>query len=228
MFATKPPFPANIETFLVFPNYENIYFEFKRNLQTFDKLSNVICGMLNRKGGYIIFGIDDETLQICGIANTPKLIDDFAQYIDKITGHKTIMTVNNQPLHPDNIVMELVPHPAGLIVVINRTPLEDIEYKMIDGSIYIRLNATTWNLKKEEKLYRKNDIDHFINSKTSEYNRFKRKTQEKIMKLNCQYEALEDNLSDIQRCLFQKILCEKEAAEKQLAAIKYGLLCCLI
>jgi predicted nuclease with TOPRIM domain len=103
-----------------------------------------------------------------------------------------------------------------------------MEYKMMDGSVYVRLNATTWNLKKEEKLYRKNDIDQFVTSKTSELNRFKRRAQEKIMKLHCQYEALEDNLSEIQRCLFQKILREKEAAEKQLAGSKYSFLCCLI
>ena len=117
---------------------------------------------------------------------------------------------------------------AGSTNLLNITPLEGMEYKMMDGSVYVRLNATTWNLKKEEKLYRKNDIDQFVTSKTSELNRFKRRAQEKIMKLHCQYEALEDSLGDIQRYLFQKILREKEAAEKQLTISKNSLLCCLI
>jgi predicted HTH transcriptional regulator len=231
MFVPKPPFPTDIDKFSVFPCYENIYFEFKRNLQTFDTLTKAICGMLNRKGGYIIFGVDDETHKIRGVKNTPKLIDDFSQYVDKLTGQKYIITSNNQPLHADNIVIDLVPHPIGLLVVLNVTPLEDVQYKLIDGSSYVRLNATTWNLKQEEKLYKMGDVEHIVLSRTSELNRFKRRAQEKIIKLHCEYEALDEEKNTIQRHLFDKILREKEAAEKELAAaaaFKFPLWCCFI
>lgn len=229
MFVAKPSFPANIEEYSIFPRYESIYFEFKRNLQTFDTLSKAICGMLNRKGGYIVFGVDDETHKIRGVANTPKLIDDFSQYIDKLSGQKYIITSNNQPLHPENIVIELCPHPIGLLVVLNITPLEGVEYKMMDGGVYVRLNATTWNLRQDEKLYKMNDVEHIVLSRTSELNRFKRKAQERMLKLHCEYEALDEEKNSLQRHLFDKILREKEAAEKELAAAaKSSLLCCFI
>jgi predicted HTH transcriptional regulator len=217
MFVTKPSFPQNIDKCAVFPSHENTYYEFKRNLQTFETLSKAICGMLNRKGGYIIFGIDDETHKICGVANTPKLIDDFALYIDRLVGSKVIITDNNQPLHPENAIIELMPHPAGLLVVLNITPLEGVQYKMRDGAVYVRLNASTWNLKKEEQLFRSNDVEQLITSRTSDLNRWKRRAQQQLMKLNAEYENLETNAHSIQQILFQKILQEKRHAERELA-----------
>jgi predicted HTH transcriptional regulator len=228
MFAVKPPFPTNIESYTVFPHYENTYYEFKRNLQTFDTLTKAICGMLNRKGGYVIFGIDDETHKICGIHNNRKLIDDFAQYIDKITGHKQIITAGNAPLEPDNILVELVPHPVGLLVVLNITPLEGVQYKLRDGSSYVRLNASTWNLKKEEQLYREVDVQHIIHAKNDQLNRYKEKTQKHFIKLHGEYDELDKDNYIIRRHLFQKILQEKDKAELELVKKNYNGILCII
>jgi predicted HTH transcriptional regulator len=188
--------------------------------------------MLNRRGGYIIFGIDDATHKICGIANNKKLIDEFAQYIDKITGNKLIITTYNSPLEPDNILIELVPHPAGLLVVLNITPLEGVQYKLRDGSVYVRLNASTWNLKKEEQLYRDADIQHIINSKNNELNKYKYKTQKVLIKLHGQYDDLDQEKYIIQQYLFRKILEEKHKAELELMKPSFmciisSMFCCL-
>jgi predicted HTH transcriptional regulator len=229
MFVAKPQFPQNIDKCTVFPSHENSYFEFKRNLQTFETLSKAICGMLNRKGGYVVFGIDDETHKICGVANIPKLIDDFGLYIDRLVGSKVIITDNNQPLHPENLTIDLMPHPSGLLVVLNITPLEGVQYKMRDGAVYVRLNASTWNLKKEEQLFRSNDVEQIITSRTSDLNRWKRRAQQQLMKLNAEYESLEINANNLQQILFQKILEEKLHAEQQLvrkASIWFSLVCC--
>ncbi len=228
MFVTKPPFPANIEKCITFPKHEDTYFEFKRNLQTFESLSKAICGMLNRKGGYIVFGIDDETHRIYGIANKPKLIDEFALYIDRITGQKIILTEENHMIHPDSIAIELVPHPIGLLVVLNISPIEGVKYKMIDGSVYIRLNSSTWNVRKEEPLYRKHDVDQIISSRISELTQYKRRAEDKINKLYSKYEALDDERSLLQQYLFRKILQEKEMAEKQFASAHYSFFCCFL
>jgi predicted HTH transcriptional regulator len=212
---SKPPFPET-ENCTIFPSHENMYFEFKRNLQTFNTLSKAICGMLNRKGGYIVFGIDDLTHKICGIANNKKLIDEFALYIDKIIGQKQILTNANEALDPDNIMVELVPHSVGLLVVLNIRPVEGIQYKMRDGCMYVRLNASTWDLKKEEALYRETDVKHIIDSKASQLNKYKRMTQNKIIKLNAEYEELDQSNYILTKYLFQTILQEKVKAEKEL------------
>lgn len=231
MFVTKPPFPADIYNLSTFPSYENTYFEFKRNLQTYDSLTKAICGMLNRKGGYIIFGVDDETHRICGVIQDPKFIDDFSQYIDKITGNRLIITMDNKPLDPDNIVIQYVPHRVGLLVVLHITPIKEVQYKMIDGSIYVRLNSSTWNFSRDEQLYRKWEIDRIIASKLSNLTKIHSIAEKRIMNLHWNCQVLDEEKASLQRHLFDKILREKEAAEKELACAKRSGLCywfCLI
>jgi predicted HTH transcriptional regulator len=213
MPAIKPPFPQNLYELDKFPGHENMYFEFKKNLQTYPKIINTVCGLLNRRGGYIVFGIDDESLEISGIQNTSKSFDEFALNIDKIFTEQAILTTDNLFLNPDNVILELVPHKNGLVVYLNITPTENTKYKLRNGFSYIRLNASTYENVIDEKMYRYYEVEHAILVKTKYIEKEKNNLEKKIMKINTQYMHLEEEYERLESMLMASILSRKKEVE---------------
>lgn len=213
MPAIKPPFPQNLYELDKFPVHENMYFEFKKNLQTYPKIINTVCGLLNRRGGYIVFGIDDESLTIEGIQNTSKSFDEFALNIDKIFTEQAILTTDNEFLDPDNVILELVPHKNGLVVYLNITPTTERQYKLRNGFSYIRLNASTYENVIDEKMYRYYEVEHAILVKTKAIQKEKYNLEKKVLKINAQYMHLEEEYERLERMLESCILKQKKVAE---------------
>ena len=224
MFVPKPPFPSDIDKYQVFPSYENTYFEFKRNLQTFGRVIETICGMLNRKGGYIVFGVDDESHNICGVYRSEKAIDEFALSIDRIYKNQTLLTSDASPLHPDNIVIDLIAHPAGLVVVITVTPIEGIEYRLRTGEVYMRLNASNYKVKRD-RLYTSTDVKQIMYTHQQKVEHYKERIKQQVLKMKSEYAHIESDKEDFENLLYQKILADKRAAEQmQVQAAPKGLL----
>ncbi len=212
----KPPFPdiEYLNTLDVFPFSENKYFEFKGNYQHFDgKINSVICSFLNAKGGYIICGIDDKTLEIKGIINSQKDIDNIILDIDNIYHTSRIIETNYMTfLDPDNILAEVIQHKNGKLIVITVTPTEGCKYQLHNGEVYVRLNASNL-LIREPRLYVKNEVDSLI------------KRREGILignytvsmkKLRNERTLYEEEADIYKYLLFEKIKAEKTNKEHEL------------
>jgi predicted HTH transcriptional regulator len=81
---------------LKFSYTENDIFEFKESVvaKSFTKYLETICGFLNTKGGYLIFGIKDN-LDLVGLKLPNDSIDQFILRIDNIISGKQMVACHS-------------------------------------------------------------------------------------------------------------------------------------
>jgi predicted HTH transcriptional regulator len=96
---------------------ESFHFEYKKSIskENVNKTIETICAMLNRFGGYIIFGIKDD-LNLIGLNNDFKEIDMFINQIDGIYHNSKILGV----LH-DDILESVVPNSITTNIYLNKS-----------------------------------------------------------------------------------------------------------
>jgi predicted HTH transcriptional regulator len=168
MLRRKPPFPPDYELFTSthFPYPESQIYEFKKSLQHYDKkILGTICAFLNSQGGYFVFGIDDETLEITGVRNDRKSVDTFLIDIDSIFHLSRIVdTTTMDAVQRENIVLSRIEHPRGTILVIDVSPIIGHRYQLSDGTSYERLNASNL-MKKVTRLYTEEEMMNIIRNK---------------------------------------------------------------
>ncbi len=149
------PFPS-IEGLTTFPYPEGIQFEFKktftsvaRSVKTKDKLYQTICAFLNTQGGYLIYGIDDETREIHGVPITKsKELDAFLLKVDNIYHSNILMQENGTPLVPGTVVATIVPvtkYQTHLCIV-KVTPTPGVTCIFHSGEKYVRLSASNYHV----------------------------------------------------------------------------------
>ena len=141
------PFP-DVSNLIVFPRLESNTYEFKLMLNTSvkNKCIGTICGFLNSKGGYIVFGVSDEKRLIVGINEDSLALDRHLRWFDEFYHQKHIIDNNNNPLTPGELSAKIVNvSPDVKIIVATIIPTHGKTYKCFDGSIYYRLSASTYN-----------------------------------------------------------------------------------
>ena len=112
--------------------------EYKREIPSDDrKWLKTVVAFANGKGGQIVFGIDDETHMVVGVA-----IDNIARTVDRITD--TIMTNCSPQIIPD-VRVDTIKDQYVIVVEIQagqNTPYYLTKYGIEDGT-YIRAAAST-------------------------------------------------------------------------------------
>jgi predicted HTH transcriptional regulator len=168
MLRRKPPFPSDDEILASthFPYPESQIYEFKKSIQHYDKkIIGSICAFLNSQGGYLVFGIDDDTLEITGINNDMKSVDKFIVYIDTIFHMSRIVeTTTMETLQRENISIRRLDHSQGTLFVIDVSPYIGHRYQLSDGTSYERLNASNL-MKKVSRIYTEEEVLNLIRNK---------------------------------------------------------------
>lgn len=138
------------------------------------KYTETICSFMNgtKQGGYLIFGVSDQ-LDIKGI-NPNKNYDNYLLKFDNIIHQNLIYgidsTGNMISMNNTNLKVEYYQNDKKqlfMIVDITNTML-DITYRLRNGNIYYRLNASNY-LKKDELMYSQEMVDNKIKLKIKDY-----------------------------------------------------------
>jgi predicted HTH transcriptional regulator len=182
-----------------FKEFENNCFEFKENIhlpQGYSKYLETLCGFLNTRGGYLIFGINDSGALV-GIQNDLKEIDRFVCKIDGIVSDGHIMRRNMDTgevsyLSSENIHPTRYRNSSGKIfVVVEAKPSASstfrFKYQLVNGRVFYRLGASNY-FEKTERVYKQSDYESQLRNMESNFN--------------------QENLNNIS--LFEKTLQEKE------------------
>ncbi len=150
--------------------------EYKSQIHNYgmSKYIETICAFMNneKKGGYLIFGITDN-LKLVGL-NQQKLYDTMTLKFDNIIHQSTIYgkDLNDKivPVTPHNIRIEYVHnHENKLFMIVDVTiNTENVVYRLTDGRIIYRLNASNY-VNKKKMLYTQQMIDQQISNVKQDY-----------------------------------------------------------
>jgi predicted HTH transcriptional regulator len=135
----------------VFPALESSTMEFKEGIMSCpnEKIHATVCGFLNNKGGYLVFGVTDAG-QIRGLRGAPKDIDAQLLRLDNMYHLKMITLENGDPMSPGTIQTAVVTASScGVekrIIVVTARPEEGKRYKLRDGTMWYRLSASNYRV----------------------------------------------------------------------------------
>ena len=250
-----PPFPSDTELLIVekFPYPEGKQYEFKNSLFISNKIIPTICAFLNTDGGYLVFGVDDSTLEITGLKATTKEVDVFIlDNIDKIFHNSIIINKDDfTTLKPHNLKSKVLWKNNKVIVIVTVLPDEGAQYQVDNGTMYYRANAS--NLKvRTDKMYNEFSVNSMLQSQkkhlTKEYDMtiralvnearrhkkyigqleasIKHHEKSKVI-MQKDVEKIDKSQKEIQDILFNKILQDKQRAEKAMQVNYYMSLLCL-
>lgn len=205
-----------------FPFAEGPYVEFKQSFCNVSKLNRTICSFLNSKGGYLISGVEDETYKIIGVQSTLKELDNYILSIDNIFHQKIILTTEGYPINPECIkarYIKLNKDEERYLIIAHIIPTEGHKYKMKDGTVFYRINAS--NLKiSSERMFCLSEINYLLNKTknkmASDYNgmfNYIKKDNEKTKK---ELNILKRQIKETNELLCLKILSEKKLKEKEI------------
>jgi predicted HTH transcriptional regulator len=154
---------------------ESTIFEYKVSINQqsgFQKYLETICAFLNTKGGYLIFGINDN-LNLSGLSIANGEIDKFILKIDNIISTNQIIGRTNKNttvrLTTKNLTLETITNSQKKkFVIIKAVPSPDVSYQLDNGKKYFRLGAS--NLyDKEERFYKQADLETAIRNAEEKY-----------------------------------------------------------
>lgn len=153
----------------IFPFSESSTMEFKENFiqKAFGKYLETLCGFLNTRGGYLIFGVKDN-LDPVGMNLKGKLIDQCLCRIDSIISGGFILMRNNETnqvskLFPAHIQATQFKNSQGKIFLVieavpNKPDAGDYKFQLSNGMIFYRLGASNY-FEKAEKIFRQSDFE---------------------------------------------------------------------
>lgn len=179
-----------------FKHHESDTIELKQSINNngFNKYRETLCAFLNTKGGHLIFGIKND-LTIVGVSLQNTQIDKFVCMFDQIISGGLIMCWN--VLDPNRVISKISPDSIKTKIIVNSQnkkfiivtaePSRYTKYKLTDGSIFYRLNASNY-YEKTEQIYKYSDLCLAV-----------KQAEHKVNVINCENIAM-----------FQKILQEKE------------------
>lgn len=148
---------------------ESNWLEFKQSLFScpIEKIIETICAFLNTEGGYIIIGINDEE-KLVGINSKPKNTDTFKLLIDKHISNNTIVHQNDEIIVDKYLSITDITNNAQLkFILIKIFPQTNKNYKLINGSIIHRLNASNRKIKSTKLM---TESDYLSSVETSQRN----------------------------------------------------------
>lgn len=222
-----PPFPtvAELDTMDQFPHPEGYQYEFKENLICNEKLISTVCAFLNHKGGYIVVGIRDMDLSILGLPKScnEKKIDSFILNCDNIFHQNTIVKEDGSPLDIDSLRIHRITTADRRLVVLEVIPKSGTSYQTNDGNRWIRVAASNYHIS-TQRLMTLSEFHRRLTAQRRaidiEYKDLMSGLGEEIKKGAAKMDTLEYELRVTQQVLYAKILQDKAAAEKAVAAEK--------
>jgi len=141
-----PPFP-DVTGLKIFPVMESHTMEFKQSLSNIikNRLLTTICSFLNAKGGYIVFGVEDNERRIIGLNATSKELDGELRWFDNFYHNRRITDSNGNALAPGTVSANLINvAPDKYIIVATIKPRPGETYKCNDGISWHRLSASVY------------------------------------------------------------------------------------
>jgi predicted HTH transcriptional regulator len=236
-----PEFPTSAPNG-IFPYTEGLHWEFKETDPVATKIRETICAMLNAEGGYIVIGVRDDRY-ICGLSD--KMLDKHLLTVDNIHHCGSIVHEDGSPITLECVKSSSACFDEKYVVRITVQPEGGVRYKTVMGDMYIRLSASNHKVR-TERLYTESDINHMraelrkemleaiadhkkVLAAVNQANQQIHNVKEDAENMRKQRDfatgrakKVEDSMRQIQKALFERILAEKAAAEKQLMAEAKG------
>ena len=219
-------FPDNSQiTDNKFPYPEGYEWEYKQSYPTdHHKVYETICAMLNHTGGYIVIGIHDN-LTIVGVPIN-KEFDNFVRKIDNIFHNKQIITDNCTLLDNSQITHSVKKINNKNVLAIKITKVEGVTYQLRSGAKYERLGASNIRVSVPQ-FYSDDTVAQMLNdlkiangkeiTKLQQvFAKIDKEKESKIKNFTAEVKNTKQSVDKITKLLFDKILREKEEAEKYL------------
>jgi predicted HTH transcriptional regulator len=215
------PNDAELSRLTNFPWSESHYLEFKQTLIDSDKLYQCVCAFLNGSGGYLILGIRDYDLHMCGLteSTTIKEIDTFLLKCDNIFHQGFILTTERKRIEPGCVFAEVkYLDSRRRIIVVKIQPTLNVRYMCYDGMQYVRLSASNYKITGEQ--YYNPDIvrKRVVVNIRENYSSIIQILQNQVKMGASKTSKIQSELSLTTELLFKKILDDKMRAEKELYA----------
>jgi len=221
------PFP-NLTNLEYFPGMESNTMEFKQSLSNIikNKCISTICSFLNSKGGYIVFGVEDNR-RIIGINDNPAELDEHLRWFDNLYHSKRITDCHGNKLKPGSIDTRLVHvKPDVLLMVLTITPEAGVSYKCLDGTAWHRLSASVYSFQEgsaEKELTIMREKINLEKSRAKYALHEVATMRNDVKRIIGLAKNLDEQLSNFAKAVADDILVKKAAAEAELKKHKRSL-----
>ncbi len=202
-----------------FPYPEGYQWEFKENVPKSVEVTSTVCAFLNTRGGYLVIGIRDKDLAVCGIpeSSTLKHIDNFLLVCDDIYHQGLIIQEDGTRLPQSAVTVELKMLADGRrLVVVRVEPEPGKVYVRHCGRKYIRLSASNYRIS-VSRYYTESEIDERERCiRRNVMKEYKELIDSLYDDINTGYDKereLRHSAESTEKLLHQKILEDKKRAE---------------
>ena len=159
---------------------ESNWLEFKENINScpIEKIIETICAFLNTGGGYIIIGINDRE-KLVGIKSNSKSIDTFKLLIDNHIANNTIIYQNDEVIPNKYLsIVDIVNINKKKFILIKIIPQKNENYKLMNGDIIHRLNASNRKIKTSKLMTESNFLSNIERNQQNIINKYNKIIQE--------------------------------------------------
>jgi predicted HTH transcriptional regulator len=185
---------------------ESNWLEFKQSINScpIEKIIQTICAFLNTDGGYIIIGINDEE-KIVGIKSKTKEIDKFKLSIDNKISTNAIVYQDDKIISEKYIsITDITNNKKQKFLLIKITPQEGKNYKLMDGTVVHRLNASNRKIKSTKLMTESSFLSSIEQNQQNIINKYNKIIQELNYSIK-EFTAKEENYKHKIKSLTQTV-----------------------
>lgn len=150
-----------------FPYPESSWIELKNAYTSchYEKIIQTICAFLNTKGGYMIFGVNNDR-EITGVGL--KGYDGFALKIDDIYHRNLITQEDGRTIDPKTITINLIKTQGDKNICVIRVRTEKGKTYCIakDNTVWYRLNASNYKCRTLNVTYTRKEFEKAVKMET--------------------------------------------------------------
>ena len=202
---------AKMETF---PFPEGHQMEFKETLIAAEALARCVCAFLNGSGGYLILGVRDRDLNICGLYCTEKDIDSFLLRCDNIFHQGLVLSEEGYKLSPKSVTAHYKRLGDRRLIFVRVVPEPNIKYVCLNGVAYVRLSASNYRIG-ADRYYRDADVmmmqKKILKQLNEDFTRTITSLDQQLSAGHTKCHDLENDLQETTSLLHTKILQERAA-----------------
>jgi predicted HTH transcriptional regulator len=199
---------ASMETF---PLSEGHQLEFKETLIAAEALARCVCAFLNGSGGYLILGVRDRDLNICGLYCSEKDIDAFLLRCDNIFHQGLVFSEEGMKLSPNSVRATYKRIGDKRLIFVKVVPDSGVKYVCMNGSAYIRLSASNYRVS-ADRYYRDADVmlmqKKILKQINEDYTHTIHRLDQELSVGQSKQRCLEQDLQETTALLHSKILTE--------------------
>jgi hypothetical protein len=202
---------AKMETF---PFPEGHQMEFKETLIAAEALARCVCAFLNGSGGYLILGVRDRDLNICGLYCSEKDIDSFLLRCDNIFHQGLVLSEEGYKLSPKSVSAQYKRFGERRLIIVRVVPEPGIKYVCLNGLAYVRLSASNYKIG-ADRYYRDADVmlmqKKILKQLNEDFTRTLTSLDQQVSTGHAKCKELEGDLQETTALLHTKILHERAA-----------------